>query len=151
MRLLPRLSTISTEQIRQAPNGERAFTIAKRWDAYAHAFGNIKDGVAFFGFNFLVIYLQSDFFKSVIPFCLPPSQFALAIGFFILCSSGIGGGTGSPEIFVTALNLQLSKQVPHLTHLDWSIMWIFPTAPSIALVGQLRAHSVQAMHFAGSI
>jgi len=36
----------------------------------------------------------------------------------VLFSSGIGGGTGSPEIFVTAPNLggQTSKHVPHFMH-----------------------------------
>jgi hypothetical protein len=78
-------------------------------------------------------------------------HFARPAGFFTLCSSGIGGGTGSPEILVTALNRHWSKQVPHLTHLLWSMIWILPTAPSIAFTGQFLEQSVQAMHFDGSM
>jgi len=39
----------------------------------------------------------------------------------VLSSSGIGGGTGSPEICFTALKRggQASKQVPHFTHFSW--------------------------------
>ena len=38
----------------------------------------------------------------------------------VLCSSGIEGGTGSPEILSTAPKRggQTSKQVPHLIHLS---------------------------------
>jgi len=44
--------------------------------------------------------------------------FSLLFLTIVLFSSGRGGGTGSPEIFVTAPNLggQASKQVPHFMH-----------------------------------
>jgi hypothetical protein len=46
------------------------------------------------------------------------SFFSLLFLTIVLFSSGIGGGTGAPVIFVTALNLggQTSKQVPHFIH-----------------------------------
>jgi hypothetical protein len=46
------------------------------------------------------------------------SFFSLLFLTIVLFSSGRGGGTGPPEIFVTALNLggQTSRQVPHLMH-----------------------------------
>ena len=57
----------------------------------------------------LLKYYQFYFFISLYSF------FFLTI---VLLFSGRGGGTGSPMIFVTALNLvgQTSRQVPHFIH-----------------------------------
>jgi hypothetical protein len=50
-------------------------------------------------------------------------HFSLAFLTIVLFSTGRGGGTGPPEIFVTARNLggQTSKQVPHFMHFSWSM------------------------------
>ena len=57
--------------------------------------------------NFFSVNRQKDF-----------SHFFLLFLTIVLSSSGIGGGTGSPEIFFTAPKRggQASKQVPHFMH-----------------------------------
>lgn len=64
------------------------------------------------GDGLLLVDVQKDFSQSFLLF--------LTIS---LSSSGIGGGTGSPEILSTAPKRggQASKQVPHFMHLSWSI------------------------------
>jgi hypothetical protein len=71
----------------------------------------------------------------------------------VLSSSGMGGGTCSPEICFTAPKRggQASKQVPHFMHLPWSITWIWFLSPKIASAGHLLRQIPQAWHFSGSI
>src|SRR5512139_289646 len=81
------------------------------------------------------------------------SFFSLVFLTIVLFSSGRGGGTGPPEIFVTAPNRggQTSKQVPHLIHFSCSITWTWFLALSIASTGHRLAQVMQAWHFSGSI
>jgi hypothetical protein len=71
----------------------------------------------------------------------------------ILFSSGMGGGTGAPEILMTASKREghTSKQMPHASHFSWSMMWIVFFAPSIAPAGHSLRQIKHALHFSGSI
>ncbi len=114
-----------------APEGFQFLVVAEGGYRYACTFGCLQNGHPCLRFDFFSVNLQKDFTH----FCL----LSLTI---VLASSGIGGGTGSPEIFVTARNLggQTSKQVPHLVHFSWSTIWIRFLPPSIASDGHfLRA------------
>jgi hypothetical protein len=62
---------------------------------------------------------QNVFVELVNPaLCCGKRHFSFPFLMIALCSSGIGGGTGVPEILVTAPKRggQASKQVPHLMH-----------------------------------
>ena len=46
---------------------------------------------------------------------------------------------------------QVLTQMPHLMHLLLSMTCTFLTSPTMASTGQLRAQSVQPLHFSGSM
>ena len=74
------------------------------------------------------------------------SYFSLPFLTSVLFSSGRGGGTGSPESFLTDAKRggHTSKHVPHLMHLSWSITWIRFLPPTIASAGHLLRQVMQA-------
>ena len=90
------------------------------------------------------------------------THFCLLSLTIVLASSGIGGGTGSPEIFFTERKRggQTSKHVPHFVHFSWSMTWIRFLPPTIASAGHflrqrhtglalLRVNMVRDQLFAG--
>ena len=56
-----------------------------------------------------------------------------------------------PYFFSIAPNLHFSRQTPHLMHFCVSMTCGWRTAPEIAPTGQLRAQSVQPLHFSASM
>jgi hypothetical protein len=86
--------------------------MAKCWNSYACSLCCLQDRHAFLRLYFFSVNLQKD----------STHLFLLSL-FMILASSGIGGGTGSPEIFVAAPKRvgQTSKHVPHFVHFSWSM------------------------------
>ena len=88
------------------------FTVAKGGNPDPYALRRFQDRHSLFCFNLYSVDLQNYL-----------AHLYLLSLTMVLASSGTGGGTGSPESLLTALNRvgQTSKQVPQFVHFPWSM------------------------------